>query len=169
MKYEKEIANLQSKTLKIMEIKTMFDASSFEAIKTRLENFQPNAVRQWGKMDAAQMLAHCSISLEQCIGKTPFIDESNFIFRTLIKWVVLRQIRKGKLSRNSPTAKSFYVTDERQFDVEKQRLLNVLTEFFQKGQSGHLMPHPAFGPLTKDDWGQLMHLHLHHHLTQFNS
>ena len=152
-----------------MEIKSVFNASSYEAIKNRIENLQPNAERQWGKMDIAQMLAHCCIPLEQGTGKVPFHDDSNFISRTLIKWVVLRSIKKGSFGKNAPTAKSFYVTDERQFTVEKQRLLATLAEFYEKGQNGHLMPHPAFGSFTKDNWGQLMHLHLHHHLTQFSN
>ena len=39
-----------------MAIKSIFDASSYEQIKKRIENLQPNAVRLWGKLDAAQML-----------------------------------------------------------------------------------------------------------------
>jgi Protein of unknown function (DUF1569) len=130
---------------------------------------QPNAERQWGKMTAAQMLAHCSIPLEQATGKTPFKDESNFFTKTIIRWVVFRNVKKGAFTKNSPTAKSFYVTNERDFAVEKKRLLDNIAEFFAKGQNGHLMPHPAFGSFTKEEWGQLMHLHLAHHLTQFSA
>ncbi len=28
-------------------------------------------------------------------------------------------------------------------------------------------PHPAFGPFTKEQWGQLQYKHLDHHLKQF--
>ena len=152
-----------------MAIKTILDASSYEKIKNRLENLQSNAERQWGKMTIAQMLAHCSVSLEQATGKTPFKDESNFMSKTVIKWFVMRSIKKGAFGQNLPTVKSFYVTDEREFTLEKQRLLDNLIDFYAKGQYGHLMPHPGFGAFTNEQWGQLTHLHLDHHLSQFSA
>ena len=152
-----------------MPIKTIFDATDYEAIKKRIEELKPDSERLWGKMDSAQMLAHCSVPLEQGIGKATFVDESNFFSKTVIRWFVFRQIKQGTFGRNLPTAKSFYVTDEHQFTTEKQRLLNNLADFYHTGQNGHLMPHPIFGNFTKEQWGQLMHLHLHHHLTQFSA
>ena len=152
-----------------MAIKSIFDASSYEQIKKRIENLQPNAVRLWGKLDAAQMLAHCCIPIEQAIGKVPFKDESNFLSKTLIRWVVLYKIKKGTFGKNLPTAKSFYVTDEHQFAIEKQRLLDNLIDFYAKGQYRHLMPHPGFGAFTNEQWGQLTHLHLDHHFSQFSA
>ncbi len=152
-----------------MAIKTILDASSYEQIKNRLENLHADAERQWGKMDVAQMLAHCSIPIEQATGKTPFKDESTFMSKTVIKWFVMRSIKKGTFGRNLPTVKSFYVTDEHQFAVEKQRLLDNLIDFYAKGQYGHLLPHPGFGDFTSQQWGQLTHLHLDHHLSQFSA
>ena len=152
-----------------MSIKTVFNATEYETLKKRIENLQPNAKRLWGKMDAAQMLAHCCNPIEQAIGKTAFKDDSNFLSKTLIRWFVLRKIKQGHFGRNLPTGKSFYVTDEHQFDIEKQRLLDNLAEFYHKGQNGHLMPHPSFGKWSNEQWGQLTHLHLDHHLSQFSA
>ena len=152
-----------------MAIKTVSSASGYEEIKTRIENLQPNAERLWGKMDVAQMLTHCSVAMEQAIGKTPFKDESNFLSRTLVKWFVLRNIKKGSFGQNLPTVKSFYVTDEHQFAIEKKRLLDNLTELHIKGQTSPLMPHPGFGSWTNAQWGELVYLHFDHHLKQFSA
>ncbi len=152
-----------------MAIKNILDSVAYESIKKRIENLQPNAERVWGKMDSAQMLAHCSVPIEQAIGKTPFVDESNFLSKTLIRWVVLRKIKQGAFGRNLPTAKSFYITDERLFALEKQRLLANLSHFFEKGQKGSFMPHPSFGNFSAKQWGELTHLHLDHHLSQFSA
>ena len=152
-----------------MAIKNILDAVAYESIKKRIENLQPNAERLWGKMDSAQMLAHCSVPIEQATGKAPFKDESSFVSKTLIRWFVFRSVKKGAFGRNLPTVKSFYVTDERQFAIEKQRLLENVSFFFEKGQKSHLMPHPSFGEFSAKQWGQLTHLHLDHHLSQFSA
>lgn len=151
-----------------MAIKTVLAATGYEEIKKRIESLQSNSERQWGKMDVSQMMTHCSIPIEQAIGKVPFKDESNFLSKTLIRWVVLRSIKKGSFGKNLPTAKSFYVTDEHQFALEKKRLLENVADFYAKGQNSHLMPHPMFGQFTNEQWGELTYLHLHHHLTQFS-
>ena len=150
-------------------VKSFFEKENYDAIRARLNSLTPENTRQWGKMDIAQMLTHLNIVLEQVVGKTPFKDESNFLSRTLIKWVVMRKVKKGSFGKNSPTAKSFIVTDARVFETEKQRLLENLTAFYDKGLTGELPPHPAFGTFTKEQWGTQQYLHLDHHLTQFSA
>jgi hypothetical protein len=151
-----------------MAIKTVLSATGYEEIKNRIESLTPNSERQWGKMDVAQMLAHCSKLIEQTLGKIPFKDESNFLSRTVIRWIAFKNMEKGAFAKDLPTVKGFAITDERQFALEKKRLLDNLTDFYAQGQNGHLMPHPAFGQFTNEEWGQFMHLHLAHHLTQFS-
>ena len=149
--------------------KSLFEESDYNAIRSRIQNLTLTNERQWGKMDIAQMLAHTNIPLEQANGKVPFKDESNFFSRTIVKWVVKRMINKGSMGKNSPTVPSFVVTDTRVFDAEKQRLLDNLKAFYDKGQQGGLPPHPGFGKFSTEEWGTLQHLHLHHHLTQFSA
>ncbi len=38
-------------------------------VKTRLGKLEPQSERLWGKMTAAQMLAHCSVSLQWAVGE----------------------------------------------------------------------------------------------------
>jgi Protein of unknown function (DUF1569) len=150
-------------------LKSLFQEADYKVIVSRIEALTPENTRQWGKMDAAQMMAHASLPLEQGSGKIPFKDESNFFTRTVVKWIVLRMIKKNSMGKNSPTVPSFVVTDERVFNNEKQRLLDNLKAFYDKGQKGELPPHPGFGKFTTEQWGTLQHLHLHHHLTQFSA
>ncbi|MBP6688230.1 MAG: hypothetical protein KA160_10270, partial [Lacibacter sp.] len=42
-----------------MEVKNLFDQQAYEEIIIRLQNLTATSERQWGKMTAAQMLAHC--------------------------------------------------------------------------------------------------------------
>jgi hypothetical protein len=149
--------------------KSLFVEADYNDIRSRIETLKVDNTKQWGKMDIAQMLAHASTPFEQALGKTPFIDESNLFSKTIVKWVVLRMIKKGAMGRNSPTNKAFVVADERVFDKEKQRLLENVKDFREKGLSSDLGPHPGFGPWTNEQWGTLQYLHLDHHLKQFSA
>ena len=150
-------------------MKNILNESEYRAIRQRIENLEPNAQRQWGKMDLAQALAHCNIPIEQATGKVPFKDESNFISRTLIKWIVMNNIKKGSFGKNVPTVRSFVITEAKDFEKEKARLLENLDEFYIKGNQDKLNQHPGFGKFTKDQWAGLQSVHLNHHLTQFSS
>jgi hypothetical protein len=149
--------------------KSLFVETDYNDIRSRIETLKVDNTKQWGQMDIAQMLAHASTPFEQALGKAPFIDESNLFSKTIVKWVVLRMIKKGTMGRNSPTNKAFVVADERVFDKEKQRLLENVKDFREKGLSSDLGPHPGFGPWTNEQWGTLQYLHLDHHLKQFSA
>lgn len=149
--------------------KSILEKSHYDAIVARINSLTPDAAKQWGKMDVAQMLAHCCVPIEQATGATPFVDESTFFSKTIIKWFVLWSIKQGKFGRNLPTSKNFLVVDEQVFEAEKQRLLKNLATFYEKGQTGSFAPHPSFGTLTTETWGALTYLHLNHHLEQFSA
>ena len=50
-------------------MKNLFDATMANQVKTRLGKFEPQSERRWGKMTAAQMLAHCSGSMKWAVGE----------------------------------------------------------------------------------------------------
>jgi tetrahydromethanopterin S-methyltransferase subunit G len=149
-------------------MKSVLNLAEYKEIRSRLENLSLDSEKQWGKMDVAQMLAHCNIPLEQATGKAPFKDESNFVSKTLIRWVVLNKIKKGDFGKNQPTVPSFVIVDEKDFNTEKQRLLNNIDDFYDKGNKGVLSRHPGFGAFTNEQWGSLVYVHLDHHLKQFS-
>jgi hypothetical protein len=70
--------------------------------------------------------------------------------------------------KNLPTAKSFLVKDERNFQAEKNKLLQLVDRFITQGESALTKePHPFFGKLTTNEWDILQWKHLDHHLRQF--
>jgi hypothetical protein len=50
-------------------MQNIFNSEDRAAIEKRLTGLQPAAQRQWGKMNAAQMLAHCTVTLETPLGE----------------------------------------------------------------------------------------------------
>lgn len=148
---------------------SLFNRLDYDTIRTRIKGLTVTNKRNWGKMDIAQMLAHCSIGFEQATGKIPFKDKSNFIMRVIVKRFVIKAIQKGDLGKNQKTFPDFEVTDKRDFDIEKARLLKSLDDFYKLSYQSNIGRHPYFGNFTKDNWGILQFVHTDHHLKQFSA
>jgi hypothetical protein len=149
-------------------MKNLFEASAAQEVKERLLRLQPDSQRQWGKMDPAQALAHCSAAMDLAMGKTS-PSPRVFIGRLLGPLAKRSLLVKGEpMRRNAPTEKSCLVTDERDFVAERQRLRESIDRFVTGGP-GMCTKHPHFffGPLTPMEWAALMYQHLDHHLRQF--
>ena len=90
---------------------SLFDPADRQSVRERLERLEPAAVRQWGKMDAAQMLAHCSAALEVGTGQTP--RRQALIGKMFAPFVRSSLLGDKPFRKNSPTDPSFVVTDEK--------------------------------------------------------
>ncbi len=150
-----------------MRVKNPFDAAAVEEVKERMAKLRPDSERLWGKVNPAQMLAHCSAAIGMAVGETrpPRI----LLGRLLGPLAKKSPITNGEpMRRNSMTEKSVLVTDERDFAVERRRLRESIDRF-AAGGPGICTKHPHFffGPLTPVEWAVLMHQHLDHHLRQF--
>lgn len=145
---------------------SLFDVTGRAAMLARLDRLQPDAARQWGKMTAAQMLAHCQQPLRVATGELP-------LKRSLVGFLFGRLAKKKLLAPapwkpGLPTAPEFKITDARDFAKEKAALLAIVKRFGEAGPAGlTTAPHPFFGPLTTDEWQALQWKHLDHHLRQF--
>ena len=74
------------------------------------------------------------------------------------------------MRRNSMTEKSCVVADDRDFAVERQRLLESIDRFVAAGPEGCTKhPHFFLGPMTPEEWAVLTYQHLDHHLRQFGA
>jgi hypothetical protein len=146
----------------------LFEAADRQKILERLGRLQEGATRQWGKMDPAQMCAHCVAALE--VGAGDVVKQHSFIGKVLGRFVKGSLLGEKPFSKNSPTDPSFVVADPRDFARERARLVEIVRRFGEAGASaaeGRM--HSFFGRLKGDEWGVLMHKHLDHHLRQFGA
>jgi hypothetical protein len=150
-------------------MKNLFDAMVANQVKTRLAQLEPQSERRWGKMTAAQMLAHCSVSMQWAVGEV--VPEKGplpvRLIGRLVKPMVFRN--EDPLKKNSPTATSLRMEgEERDFGKERQRLLELIDQFAAGGAAACTEnPHSFFGKMTPEEWAILMYKHLDHHLRQF--
>ena len=90
-------------------MKNLYNEADKNEILNRLENLKVDAVRQWGKMNIVQMLAHLNVSLETPLGKN--FPKRAFIGRLIGKLVKKRFINDQPMPKNSPTDKMYVITD----------------------------------------------------------
>jgi Protein of unknown function (DUF1569) len=149
-------------------MKNLFEETVASDVKSRLAKLEPQSERQWGKMTAAQMLAHCSMSMQWAVGEVA-PDRGPLPARLmgrLVKPLVFRN--DDPMRKNSPTAKSLIVAGERDLAKERDRLSGLIDKFSAGGAAGCTEnPHSFFGKMTPEEWAILMYKHLDHHLRQF--
>ena len=150
-------------------MKNLFEAAEVEEVKQRMAQLTPNSERQWGKMNPAQALAHCTAAMEMAMATGEVAPKRILIGRLLGRIAKKSMLVNGTpMRRNSLTEKSLLVTDEREFVAERERLCTSIDRFAAGGPAictKHL--HFFFGPLTPLEWATLMYQHLDHHLRQF--
>jgi hypothetical protein len=150
-------------------MKNLFEAAVVVEVKERMALLRPDSERQWGKMNSAQTLAHCSAAMEMAVGERtpPRILIGRLLGRFAKKSMILNE---KPMPRNVGTDKSLVVSDERDFVVERQRLREFIDRFAAGGPGACTRhPHFFFGPLTPEEWAALMYQHLDHHLRQFRA
>ena len=144
-------------------MKSIFDKSAYAEILDRLNKLTNQSQRQWGKMDVAQMLAHCNRPIDYYLGKLELKPAGNFLIR-LFKPLLYNDSSFGK---GAPTAREFIITDNRVFEDERIRLIESLKEITARGEKYDWPPHVTFGKMTGEQYGKSIYKHLSHHLTQF--
>lgn len=147
---------------------SLFQSADQAVIVLRIQSLRSDSARAWGRMSAAQMLAHCQPPLLVATGALPL---KRGLVGILFGRLAKRQLAGPKpFGRDMPTAPEFRVKDERDFAREQQKLLQLVREFGQGGPAGLTKaPHPFFGPMTAEEWDLLQWKHLDHHLRQFGA
>ena len=149
-------------------MKSLFVREDRDAILARVAALQPGSQRLWGKMDPAQMLCHCSRALETGTGDRPM--KQAFVGKIFAPFVRSSILGAKPFGKNSPTDPTFVVSDQRDFEAERTRLIALIDRFVSRGRdAAGEMTHAFFGKLTGEEWGRLMYKHIDHHLRQFGS
>jgi Protein of unknown function (DUF1569) len=149
-----------------MSEQSIFRADGAAALLQRVQRLRADSPARWGRMDAAQMLAHCQQPLRVVLGDLRMKRGlAGYLFGGLARKSMLGP-RPYKL--NLPTAPEFRIRDPRDFERERAALVALVQRCAAGGPAAITRdPHPFFGPLTTEEWEGHMLKHLDHHLRQF--
>lgn len=147
---------------------SLFEPLVAKNIRERIEKFTPQNPKKWGKMTHSQALTHLRKVLEIAVGDgTLKVTLVGKLFGPFIKKVVLSP---KPYKHGLPTGKAYIVTEDGDFEKEKQLLLTTFDKFIALGEKGMQgKAHPLFGKLTAYEWGFSQWKHLDHHLKQFDA
>lgn len=148
-------------------MKNIFDQNISNEIIERINQLQPAAKAEWGKMNVSQMLAHCNVTYEMVYDDIH--PKPNFLKRLMLKLFVKSIVVSDKpYKKNNPTDTAFKIEGDKDFNKEKARLIAYIKKVQQDGtatfdgKESH-----SFGPLSIAEWNNLFYKHLDHHLQQF--
>ena len=149
-------------------MKNLFEPQAANEMKQRVAGITATNARVWGKMNVAQMLAHCANSMEYAVGDAR--PPRMMIGRVLGPLVRKTVLGEKPMGRNAPTAPDLRIVDQRDLERERQRLIALIDRFTAAGPQGCTThPHTFFGAMKPDEWARLMYKHLDHHLSQFSA
>lgn len=154
-------------------MKTVLDESVYRSLVGRIGRVDERSPRRWGSMGPDEMLCHCADQLRLALGHKPATETASWFNRTVAIRIALLlpripqrnlatplDMRQGRGGRGTkPTALA----------PDRQALLGVLAEFVARPAEAPLFPHPAYGRLSRAQWGRFVYLHLDHHLRQFGA
>ena len=141
----------------------MFDPAIKQDIIDRINKLTPQTQHKWGKMDVAQMLSHVQLPISCAYGTHQV--KGSFLLK------LLGPLFKGILyndkpyKQSLPTDPTYIVVDSKNFEAEKQTLLELVKKF--SPEAVVLLNHPVWGKMTKEHWSKATWKHLDHHLKQF--
>ena len=147
-------------------MKNLFEREAVDEVIARIDKLQPVSHRQWGKMDVAQMMAHCSASMDMATGKLNL--PRVFIGRLIGSFAKPSFTNEKPFSQSLPTARELVFSDRCDFQREQEQLKSKIREFQEGGEAQCTRhPHPFFGSLTPYEWARGTYKHVDHHLRQF--
>lgn len=148
-------------------MKNIFRREDFNEFVNRINQLTPKSQALWGKMKVEQMLAHCNVAYEMAY--EDIHSKPNAFTRMVLKLLVKNSVVSEKAyPKNSHTAPQFIIKEERNFDIEKNRLIAYLNKTHELGENTFEGKESlSFGKLSAVEWNNMFAKHLEHHLNQF--
>ena len=147
---------------------TIHDPATVASLKERLSKLRPDTPRLWGSMSAHGMVCHLTDTFLVCLGDRPYERRPSLLERTLIRFMALSL--PFSWPKGVPTLPE--VDQDKQgtppatFRADVERLVTTIDDFIARLDE-RSMVHPAFGRLSRAEWGRWAYRHVDHHSRQF--
>ena len=150
-----------------MTFPNIFTEEVSQQVVGRINKLAPETQAQWGKMNVAQMMAHCNVAYDFVY--TDKYPRPKGLKKFLVTLFAKKAVTGPKpYAKNGRTAPEFLVASEQDFKAEQGKLTDYLAKVAGEGEGAFEgRASHAFGSLTAEEWNNSFYKHLDHHLTQF--
>jgi hypothetical protein len=146
----------------------LYNKEDNQKIIKRIQKVSQNSVRQWGKMNAAEMLFHLQEPIRVSLGE---LKLKQALIGKLFGRMALKEVLSDKpFKKGVPTSNEFKPKSDYDLETEKEKLIKLVSSLAEKGPAAiSSNPHPFFGKLSPEEWSIITWKHINHHLTQFGA
>lgn len=150
-----------------MALPNIFTQEVAEQIISRIQQLTPASIPLWGTMSVSKMLAHSNVTYEMIY--TDKHPKPGFLMKLVLLLMVKKAVvNESPYKRNERTGPAFVIQDEKDFEMEQQRLIDHIRKTQQLGAAYFDgKKYQSFGSLSKTEWNNMLYKHLDHHLSQF--
>lgn len=121
---------------------------------------------RWGRFTVAGMLAHVNDASRMALGDLTVAGKApSFLQWAPVRYLIIHVL---PMPRGAPTAPALLARATAADLAQEQQAFQTLFDVLPQRQPLSAS-HPAFGPMTRADWGALIHKHTDHHLRQFGA
>jgi hypothetical protein len=137
------------------------------AILARLDGLEPSSRRQWGGMDAGQMLCHIADQLRMALRDEPTAPPSGPLRFAPMRYLAIHVLPWPRGKAKAPA--EAFTTGATNWAADRAKVRELIERFGQASDAELAPTNPIFGPLSAHDWAVLSYRHLDHHLRQFSA
>jgi len=148
-------------------MKNILNAADRADLRRRLESLRPERQPRWGSFTAPRMLAHLCDQMRLPLGSQSAAPIPGPLRLPGLGWLVMCVLPwpRGKVQSPPETL----LTDATDWESDLATLHDLVEQFAGDDQRDSWPDHPAFGSMSRRDWGIFCHRHIDHHLCQFGA
>ena len=146
--------------------KNLLEKQAADEIIARVDKLEPGSKRQWGEMNATEMLLHCNLCNRQILEESRSgrkTTPGQFLLRILALYIA-PHFKKGIRSESRHITRG--EIDSLRFLEQKHEFIHLI-KLFPVSRQPLTLTHPAFGNISTNEWGIAAYKHMDHHLRQF--
>lgn len=148
-------------------MKSVFEAATREELIRRVNSVSDQHKALWGKMNAFQMVKHCTLEEDMFHGTLKI--KRVFLGRLIGRMFLKKELKEGQpLTKNAPTSPLLMTAGQSgDIELQKKEWIKRITQYSDFMNTDFV--HPFFGPMTKEEVGMFAYKHADHHLRQFGA
>jgi hypothetical protein len=146
-----------------------FKPQERESLFRRIECLTPTMASRDRAVTGHQLICHLNDTLRDILGEQRAVRTGNAFHRTVLKWLAFHLIPWPEQQPKNAIALKAFIGQRAPatFEQDHAQFVMLLKAFDERWRASTLPPHPIFGALSKNEWGDYMFLHLDHHLATF--